>query len=249
MGLSAATFLVVSFPLRILCCLSVTIAAAGLAFYLCHLKWWGPCRCAGVCASDAQQLSLQLVLKSHTLKFLSHFTIQNYLNKLGRKKKISSDVEVQAVRYSGWDCCQSLSVSLLHGLGSDLCGRVAAHLVTKDARAPGCHHITNDKDVLFSIIWCKSFNLFYLFPFCSRSTTAACALFVLCSHLEGLLPIPTNFTLLTRNHKTAAKYKLCWPLVAITRLQCCGNVFTNSGVLFWCCYAGGVIFGGEERTD
>lgn len=70
----------------------------------------------------------------------------------GWGKKESSNVEVQAVRSSSWDCCQSLSVFLLHGLGSDLCGRVAAHLVSEDAWGPRCQHITNDKDVLFSII-------------------------------------------------------------------------------------------------
>lgn len=57
----------------------------------------------------------------------------------------------------------------------------------------------------------------------------------------------TDFTLLTRNHKTAGKYKLCWPSVAVTRLQSCGNVFTNSVLLFWCCFAGVVIFLGGRR--
>lgn len=36
-------------------------------------------------------------------------------------------------------------------LVSDLYGRVAAHLITEHGWAPGCHHTSNYKDVLFSV--------------------------------------------------------------------------------------------------
>lgn len=109
-------------------------------------------------------------------------------------------------------------------------------MVTEHTWAPGCHHITNDKDILFSVTWCKSCNLLHLFPFRSCSTAPASTVCVL-QPPRGPAAC-ADFTLLTRNHKTAGKYKLCWPLVAVTRLQCCGKVSTNSGLLFWCCYTG-----------